>query len=542
MAVMALMLSAWLLPGCVKAAGSQVTVPVATKPTRIGGNLEIVIGQPDGIDPGNAHEPNSQLVVSAMCDQLIMLDPISGTPRPAIAERWTVTENGKRLFIKLRKGVLFQNGRELVADDIAYTLSRVASLEYASEAAGLLSSIDGFAFIHGDLPTDDDQLRERLSGVKIVDDHSVEIDLSKPFADFYRVLAHPAMSPVPHEEVEKDPHAFESKPVCVGPYRLSEKFNGTGSIKLARNGSYYARNTAFTSGGAGYVSNVVFDVVAEGGPVPAEASIAQKPDVIPGSYAARGSTTQTEFLGFPTSLPPFDDPLVRRAISLALDRDAIASKVFASGRSAAGSFVPSSVQPKSSKSCDQNIGASARTEQAKAALAKSGQTLAGVKVKIYFNDEFNNRALITEIANQLTSVFGIVPELVGSGWEDFLARGTKSTGFDGLFRFGWSPSYPSADANLFPLFHTDSIGRDNLSRFSSRDFDEAMLTARKDADDNYRAHDYVRAEEIACLQMPMTPLVSDSRTFYMSPSIDFARGEALGSFSALPVIREAFTK
>ena len=537
-----LLLVALILPACVKAPGGDVKSPAATNAPRRGGALHIVIGPPDGIDPGNAHEPNSQLVASTMCDQLVMLDPKTGEPRPAIAERWTVTDNGKKLFIKLRKGVRFQNGRELVADDVAFTLSRVASQEYASEAAGLLALVQGFPFVHGDVPTDDDHARERLSGVKIVDDHSVEIDLTKAMADFFRVLAHPAMSPVPREEVEKDPHAFESKPVCVGPYKAVESFSGAGSLTLQRDGSYYSKNVAFTSGGSGYVEKVLFHVVPEGGPLPAEASIAPGTFGIPGSSTAEVLTTQTEFLGFPTSSPPFDDPLVRKALSLAIDRTAIAQKVYSSGRVPADAFVASSVRSARPKACEESVDTAARLDQAKALLAKSGQSLSGVKVKLYFNDEFNNRALMEEVGRQLSSAFGLVPEPVAFGWEEFLAKGTKQNGFDGLFRFGWAPTYPSADASLFPLFHTDSIGLDNLSRFSSRDFDEAILTARKDADDRDRAADYLRVEEVVCVQMPMTPLVTDKKTFNIAPSVGFAREVALGSFSGLPVVREAFIK
>ncbi|MCA1840282.1 MAG: ABC transporter substrate-binding protein [Actinomycetota bacterium] len=524
--------------GCTRTADKAVISPDATKQTHRGGVLTVAIGQPDGIDPGSVHEPNGQLVASMMCDQLIMLDPVSGRPRPAIAEGWTVTDNGRKLFVKIRKNVMFQNGRQLVADDIGYTLSRVASLEFASLASDLLRNVVGFPFVHGDLQTRDDHLRQRLSGVKIVDDHSVEIDLDRPFADFYRALADPALSPVPHEEVERDPHAFEAKPVCAGPYKLRSAFTGN-TITLDRFGSYYGKNAAFVSGGDGYASGVIFELTSAGGPIPADVSIAQ---VVSGQGGPMALTTQVELLGFPTSLPPFDEPTVRRAISLAIDREAVASNVYQHKRVPADRFIPASIESATSRRCAADVGAKPNLEQARLLLSKAKVSLSGVKVKFYYNDEFANSQLMDSIATQLQAAFGIEPAMMPMQWEDYLAKGTKGSGFDGVFRYAWSPRYPSADAVIFPLFHSDSIGRDNLSRFSSRDLDEAILTARKDADDADRRLDYARAETIVCDQMPMTPLVFDRRGFTFSANVDFARGKPFSSFSAMPNLREAFLK
>ena len=182
-----------------------------------GGVLRIALTPPGSVDPGNAYEPSGELIARTLCTPLLTTDPETSELLPGVAESYLVTDRGQSISLRIRDDAVFSDGTRVRAQDVAFSLSRVASADYASTSAERLAPVDGYAELHGDRSTEEDLDRRRLRGVTVRDDANVQIDLVEPLSDFVRVLASPLLSPVSQRAAPRDPEAFGRDPVCVGP-------------------------------------------------------------------------------------------------------------------------------------------------------------------------------------------------------------------------------------------------------------------------------------------------------------------------------------
>lgn len=533
-------LLALALSACIPSEGVDEggRTPTPARGTRAGGTVRVAITPPDGIDPGNANEPSGELLARTMCDQLVMLDPETGEPRPGLAESWSIVPGGQKLFVKLRAGIRFTNGREVTAEDVVFTLDRVASETYASRSASLLEKVNGYAFVHGDAEAPNERARRELIGVQTSDARTVEITLAEPDADFYRVLAHPALSPVAREAVEVDPMAFARDPVCAGPYVLDQPWRPGEPVPLRRSPSYAGMLPMFTRGGAGWADRIEFVVTDDPAAAFArgEVDLARDMRASPGPGVEQRAGARLELLGLPTGVAPFDARAVRIALSMALDREALAAaSPFA--RAPARGFVPPTVPDMHREAaCGLNVPLSADVTRARKLLADAGVT--SLRFDLTFNDELENRALAEAIAAQWRAGLGARVTLRPLTFEQLLQEGQSTRGPASPFRFGWEPPVATADASLTPLFSVDAIGQNNLARFESGAFADAIRDARKAADDGDRIDASGRAEDLVCSEMPMIPLSFDVETWRVSERVGPAVGVWLGRGDAQPVLRE----
>lgn len=520
---------------------SGETRPKAVGPpgTKMGGTITVATGPISSLDPQLAVDPSSQLLIRTMCDQLIEFDPKTAKPVGGLAESWTVTSKGSRLIVKLRKGAVFADGDEVTSEDVVFSLSRLASEELGSPAARIIERISGFGYVHGDVQTDRDSLLSSLVGVQLIDSRSFEITLDQPNAEFYKSLAHPVTTPISEKAVESPKGDF----VCSGPYVAPNDSASGGPVSLERS-TRYSGGGNHTRSGLGYVDRIIFvpkdsrALELDAFNAAPEIDVALVPDArlaeVSGSQVlVEAPTAQLEMIGMPTSLTPFDDPRVRTALSLTLDREGIGQRVYMGGRAAAVSFNGFAKRP----SCEFTD-TKPDPATAMSLLSEAGVDLSGMALKLYFNDEFNNRALIEEVALQWRSALGMDVQTVPLGWDAFISQGLGTKGFDGAFRFSWSPEYPSPERVLFPLFDTDSIGRDNLSRYSSRDFRESLRLARREINEERRSDAYFATERIVCDDMPAIPIAFDIRNYVIKGRIRAANGEFIDRSWAEPNLRD----
>jgi len=163
---------------------------------------------PPTLDPAHATDTTSSAVIRQVFDTLVELDERL-TPVAALAQSWTVAPDGKLYSFKLRPGVRFQNGRELRAVDVKYSFERAARGKRPWVFEKIVGARD---LIKG--------ATAEISGVRVVDDLTVEIRLERPFAPFIYLVAYDAASIVPREEVEKRGSGFASHPVGTGAFRF----------------------------------------------------------------------------------------------------------------------------------------------------------------------------------------------------------------------------------------------------------------------------------------------------------------------------------
>lgn len=508
--------------------------------------LKVGITTPGSLDPGNDYEPSGDLVLRTMCDPLIAADPRTGRLRPALAQSWVVSDHGQRLVIRLRKGATFSDGSPVTADDVVFSLSRIALADYASAAASRLEPILGFAQAHGDVEAKKDIDREKLAGVSALDRQSVEITLSSQKADFIRLLTSPLVSPVPRSRASSA--AFARRPVCSGPYALTADYrSGDRVIRLARVAGHQGVDSTLTRSGAGYPDSIEFHVFG----TTALAAAAQRNgqvDVAPAqprdSRAVRsGPGPLVEFVGFPTATGPvFDKPQVRRALALALDREALVRQVFPGTRTPATGFLPPTALPAYKQAACPQLRPRGDLVAAQQLLRREGADLRGMRTRLYVNDDGRNVRLAQEVAAQWQRGLGLTTTLVVSDFDGYVKRGASPKGFDGPFRFSWSTPFADPDDFLFPLFSSERIGRDNFSRFSDPAVDRALARQAREAEqEEDRTVEYRRVEQLLCTQLPMVPLTFSLSRWLVSERLATASSYLDGT-TGQPLLRELYVR
>jgi ABC-type transport system substrate-binding protein len=506
----------------------------ATAPS--GGALTVAIGRPGSLDPGNAYEPNGMLVDSLLCEPLLTLDPDTGKLRPGLASTWIVSNRGRRITLRLRKA-RFSDGTRVTSDDVIASLSRAASEEFAGNAADLLKPVYGWEEISGRRETKFERDRRRLRGLVVIDGSSFSIELSHSDADFVRVLAHPVAAPVPRRQADGDPDAAGAQPMCAGPYKLAGPWSPADTaIRLVRNPFYYGRNPTFTNGGRGYADTVEFRVNDGAG-----ADVA--PATAPGPDVAERPNGYIDFVGLPGgATTPFANPDVRAAMSMAIDRAAVARAATTGARVPAQGFVPPAAGPAGRlDGCGARTPQSGNVEQARALVQKADVDLTHVQLELAFNDELGNREQMAALAQQWHAAFGMDVKLKATPFDDLLRQGASPQGLTTAFRMGWQPGAPRPDAYIGPLFTASGIGRDNLARFVDAGVDRALdreartVAVEADRDLAYRA-----VEGRLCELLPLIPVTAGLSRW--SVRAGSAGRATLDRAHGWPVLRELYPR
>src|ERR1044071_8781421 len=189
------------------------------------------------LDPAIGYDWTNWPAIKMVFDGLLDYD--SGTTiQPRIAESMPqVSEDGLTYTFKIRKGVKFQNGRELVADDVVYSITRVLDPKTASPGAGFFLGIKGAQeFVDGKATS--------VEGIKAPDANTVEFTLTSPDVTFLNKMAINFSYIVPKEEVEKAGENFGHAPVGTGPYKLTSWTAGQ-QLVFQRNPDYFFEGRPF---------------------------------------------------------------------------------------------------------------------------------------------------------------------------------------------------------------------------------------------------------------------------------------------------------
>lgn len=186
---------------------SQIRLP---KPTR-GGRITIPLTMRGvDLDPVRGFSESHTTVLDCIFETLVSSRE-GGRITPALAERWQVSPDGQTWRFTLRRGVTFHHGREMTADDVVFSLERVA--RDADEGAFVMASVRGaLDFKAG--------TAETISGVRMLDERTIEIDLIEPIAFVLGLFALTFASIVPRDVVEADPAKFRVHPIGTGPFRV----------------------------------------------------------------------------------------------------------------------------------------------------------------------------------------------------------------------------------------------------------------------------------------------------------------------------------
>lgn len=512
------------------------------KEVREGGTLAVAITPPDQIDPSRASNRSGIFVLKQICDTLVAFEPRTGELKPGIAESWTISADAKKVSFKIREGVKFHNGRDLVAEDFVYSLSRFVHPKTGSPQYFFLRRIVGYQDVRAEkTPT--------LAGVKATNARTLEIELSEPFAELPAVLSHPsAGSAVPKEEVDKSPEAFAAKPVCTGPYLVSLPWIAGQDINLLPFPNYSATNNAFSRGGKGFAAKIVLRSVPDdeaGYKLFEEKGVQVSNIPVSRLVVARkarhevvsGANGHFAYLGLPVTKPPYDNVNLRKALATAIDRRVIVEDLLAGTREIPRSLLPKAAGPAAAGgACPTLLRPRADLNAARTALGASSIDPAIVKPVIYFNSGGGHEKWIAKVVEQWGQALGITAtaETQPKAFKehvDFLVE----PGPDGPFRLAWPVKFPSAEALYDPIFTTGSL--DNFTRYTSPEFDERLKKARSTVGDKERRLAYAQASEILCRDVPVIPMWFGRSHVVYSSGNGPTRSRALDIYGD-PVLRE----
>lgn len=463
-----------------------------------------LLSEPSAIDPYTAQETEGLLVADLLFDGLVTLDDERPELRPGVASRWESSEDCLRWTFHLRDGSRFSNGEAVTAESFIRGMARAVDGRSASTVAYHLAGIAGYDELHGteDAP---EPTTEEFAGLSAPDPDTLVVRLSAGDCEFDKKTLHPVFSPMP--EAAPIPasaeQAFTDEPIGNGPFAMDGPWQHDSSIRLVRNAGYdgaepAASAVAFTILSPDEGIDVAYEQFRQGAfdfaYVPparsAEARAAYEPD---GAFVAPARFA-TGFILPSHHNAPFDNPDARKAVSHAIDREAIMRDVYQGAQQAATSLIPppfeAEYQPGVCGACTFDV-ARATEHAGRAGLAP------GTPVRLHYRAGPGDEELAEALAAQLADHLGLAIELRPMEQNDFYEE-EASDEASGLFIDGWFADYPTADNFLFPLLSTPAISEGgNASRYSNPDFDQLLDDARATTDQAERVRLLRAAEQLA---------------------------------------------
>jgi oligopeptide transport system substrate-binding protein len=299
--------------------------------------------EPQSLDPAIITGQPEFRIVIGLFEGLTRLDPKTARAIPGLAQSWEISPDGKIYTFHLRTNLLWSTGEPIRADDVVYSWIRSLSPATASDYAGQLFYLkNGEDFNAGKIKD------PSLVGVHAIDPFTVQVELNHPTTFFLDLITTPIFSVVPRWTIEKyGDHWLAARPLpSSGPYELAE-WRLNDKVRLKKNPRYWdATNTQseiidlLPIGSA----NAALNLYEHG-----QADVVWDKELIPSELLdvllKRADFHTFNFLGsyfirFNVTKKPFDDPRVRRALSLAIDRDRIVKKITRAGEQPAFHLVP----------------------------------------------------------------------------------------------------------------------------------------------------------------------------------------------------------
>ncbi len=469
--------------------------------------------EPETMDPGVMSGQPDGRVARMLFEGLTAAHPQTLEPVPGQAYRWSTSANGLTYTFHLRPGLVWTDGAPLTAGDFVYAWRRVLSPTTASRNANLLYPIaNAEAFNQGTL-TDSTKV-----GVAAPDESTLVVTLARPTAYFLFLTAYYTFLPVPRRAVERwgltwtDPgHIVSNGPFRLVSHRQNER------MVFARSASYWDVANVRLSGVVAYA---VEDLNTSTNLYKAGTIDWNPSGYIPAPYLpyirgfadyTTGEFQSTYFYGVNVTRPPLDNPHVRRALDLAIDREAIARDLLRGTRRAWGRITPSGYPGYEGPPQVRFDPNAARRELALAGYP-AGRGFR--KIAILFNTSEDHKRIAEAIQAMWKRVLGIPVELQNEDWASYM-QSTTSLHYD-VARRSWIGDYLDPDSFLNLLRTGDG---NNRTGWGNPRYDALLREAANELDPARRFALLREGEQLALDQAPYLPIYHYSTQELIKPYV-----------------------
>lgn len=471
------------LAGCTSP-GSSTTGPINAAAV-----LTVGIQKPTSLIPGNSSGLFANTVVGALFDGLVDFDPQTGATRNLVAS--SIDTDDQRVWkIGIKDGWTFHNGEPVDAASFARGWNAAVDPDNAWVQSDQFSNIEGYDEV---APESGDPTAETLSGVVVDDATHLTVTLKTPNSQFPYLLGRQYYSPLPQAALD-DPEAFAAKPIGNGPYEMSEPWTGGDQIATETfadyageapvNGGvtfriYTGNDVAYTDYQAGAVDIVTLN----------SADIPEAEAAYPELVRRSAVDDWRNYLSLPTYLPGYDNPDIRKALSMAVDREAIIASLLDGEAHVATDYdIPISVGYRDDacgESCTYDPEAAKKLWDAAGGIqgpltvtsvTGTGREIWAEAIANQWAETFDTEVTVAQVASENT-------------WSGILGQEVRSP-----VALGAPGNYPSPLHTLGPSY--SSAGSVNGSFYSNPAFDGLLADAAATTGTEAQMNIYAQAKDL----------------------------------------------
>ncbi|MBT8091277.1 MAG: peptide ABC transporter substrate-binding protein [Gammaproteobacteria bacterium] len=473
---------------------------------------------PESLDQHKARSIQAADVLRDIGEGLVGYSP-TGLLMPAAAERWEVSADGLTYTFHLREQARWSNGDKVTAGHFVFGLRRLVAPATGAFYANLLAAVvNAPEIVAGELPVD-------ALGAEAPDDLTLVLKLARPTPYLLSLLAHPSTFPLHPASVAKFGERFArpGKLLSNGAFVLQAWVPG--SLLALRRNEYYWNNAATALDGVNY--HVVIQDSAElnryrAGELHVTSTV--PPDNFAGLRAQYGSELHVApylglyYYGFNLLREPFkSNATLRKALSMAVDREMLAEKVLGRGEAPAYSFVPPGVD----NYLPTVFSFTPLTKHERETLARRLYKEAGygeakpLKIELRYNTSDTNKKIAVSIQSMWRDVLGVETTLINEEFQVLLAN-MRDAEVTQVFRSSWIGDYNDAHTFLSTLQAGTAT---NMPRYASADYESLMKRAAEQVDLGRRRLYLEEAERVMLADHPVIPLYFYVSRHLVSPKV-----------------------
>lgn len=492
----------------------------------------VLNNEPDTIDPTITNNSFAVPFIMNCFEGLVTYDE-TGSVVPGNAETWECNDDMTVYTFKLREGLKWSDGTPLTANDYVYSAFRVLDPATGGLYVNMISDyvVNGNAYYAGEVEASE-------VGIKALDDLTLEFTLANPCPYFVDLVSMWVYYPVQQATIEANGDQWTASAdayVCNGPFKITE-INMGESYVLEKNENYWdAANVTLDKLTYRYILDVATALTAyENGEVDGVRTI---PSADLARLLAEDVGVQTAgsygtvYYNINCAVAPFDNVLVRKALNLAIDREALINNVAQIDAEPAFSFYApgyavDGVDLTEGRS-NFELSATADVEAAKAALAEAGypdgEGFPTLQLSYYSDD--NVKKIAEAIKEMWETNLGITVEISSADWGVFYSD--VVAGNYQVAAMGWSADYVNP-MSFLPLLYTDDVT--NNSFYSNPDYDALVDQAKTESDPAKFAEIVKQADAEVSADYPVLPLYYKSNNYLLK---DYVEGVFMTSSSNL---------